>query len=326
MPGERVGDAGRLVDGRELAVALRLGHLDPALDFPHRLEIARELRAVGRGQLAVQVRDLLGDRIEQARVARDARQARLAVGAVGHPEQSLEHRARIDLHRQRHRRGAIGDRRAIGAGVADRARDATGPHGDPQLERGQLRLAPRLERHALVHGHVRDRVDQVGIGMHAREIGRPGARMVAGRIPLARIGGHVRQVAQHDEVVAMGRQAPQDHREVARQRTLLPGEPVAHGHPVGHVEPRRPAHRRRRGAAERGQGGDHRIQEREGQGGPHAPQHGPPREVRLGDEHCELSLIEDCLGLSDSPPWPPPRARRRACGSCGTAGSRRCRG
>lgn len=87
----------------------------------------------------------------------------------------------------------------------------------------------------------------------------------------------MRQIAQHEEVVAIGRQALQNHRQLAGQRTFLLRGPVAHGHPVGHVEPRRPAHRSRRGAAERGQGGDHRVQERQGQGGPHAPQHGPPR-------------------------------------------------
>ena len=36
-PAKVSGDAGRLVDRREFAIALRLGHLDPALDFPHRL-------------------------------------------------------------------------------------------------------------------------------------------------------------------------------------------------------------------------------------------------------------------------------------------------
>ena len=58
--------ADRLLDHRQLARVLLLGHLDAALDVAHRLEILVDLRLVLRPEGAAQPPDLVADEIEDA--------------------------------------------------------------------------------------------------------------------------------------------------------------------------------------------------------------------------------------------------------------------
>ena len=80
-------------------------------------------------------------------------QPRRRVGAVAVAEQPLEHRARLDLHRQRRRRRPPRERVAVGAAVAGVARAEEVVGIAAELERGQLRLAAELPGGDLVHRH-----------------------------------------------------------------------------------------------------------------------------------------------------------------------------
>src|SRR5215470_5193363 len=91
----------RLLDRRELKVALLLGACDAALDVADGVGVFIHLRAVLRAKFALQTRQLILYGIEDALVLPEPRLASLAISASAVAEQGLEHGARVPLHRQR---------------------------------------------------------------------------------------------------------------------------------------------------------------------------------------------------------------------------------
>ena len=181
--------------------------------------------------------------------------ARRAIGAAAVAEQLLEHRARVELHRQRLRLAAPRQRVRVDAAQVAGARAGVGRRIHRQLERGDLRLAGEVPREQLIHRDVGDDLDFVA----------PAARR-AGQERSGRAGVDVVPVrlepGEHEHLVAERRQRLEDRREL-EGRALGLRQPVLHRHAVGHVEGLEPVHRLRRGARE---GRRHGIQQRQRQG------------------------------------------------------------
>ena len=140
-----LGNADWRVGRQHAAAVVRLRLLDTPLDLADVVEILIEPRAIARPETRSQPRRLLRDEIEDAAIALPSRGALRR--AAGLAEQPLEHRARIDLHRQRRRRRAPRDRVGVGAAVSRRARaDVAGEVLGGELERRKRRVLPDLSR------------------------------------------------------------------------------------------------------------------------------------------------------------------------------------
>ncbi len=96
------------------------------------------------------MRHFAGDGIENAAVFLLARQALGRVAAIA--EQSLENHARIDLHGQRLRGRAPGDRIHVSAAIADVADAHQSGVLDAQFERRQRRVLADLLGRDLIDG------------------------------------------------------------------------------------------------------------------------------------------------------------------------------
>ena len=278
---ERVGDALRPVDRRELAGRLRRGLPDAPFDVAHRVEILAQLAPVARPQLAGQAVRAFGDRVEQAGVLLQPRPADRRIGAAGVAEQTLEHDTGIVLHRQR--RGLVGPRDGVRVGATEpvAARPGEVAAVDRQLQRGELRLPPQNAPGELVH---RDAGQHVGavlrLGRHAGEEARRSARVRAGT-------GDPVHSGQHLHVAAQRLQRLQDEGEL-EVRAFRRGDPVLHPHPVGHVDHPEPRDGGRRGLAKRRERRNHPVEERKRQRYAESAQHGAPRERLSGDDHGAL--------------------------------------
>src|SRR5215467_11945388 len=111
----------RLLDRRQLEPALLLGARNTPLDIPNGVREFVDLGAIPRAQLALQARELVLDRIENALVLPKPRFARLAIGAAAVAEQPFEDGARVPLHRQRLRGAAPRQRVRVDATQIARA-------------------------------------------------------------------------------------------------------------------------------------------------------------------------------------------------------------
>ena len=111
--------AGRTLEQRQLAVALRLRLLDTHLDVTDRLEILVQPGPVPGPQITTLIDHALLDRVEQTAVAPQSGRPGRRVGAVAVAEEPLEHGARIVLHRQRRSGTAPAQGVDVGATVAD---------------------------------------------------------------------------------------------------------------------------------------------------------------------------------------------------------------
>ena len=285
---ERVRDAGRLLDDRDLAVALPLGHLDAPLDVPHRVEILGQLALVAVAEAAADGVGLVGHEIEDAAVLAEPGQSRLDVRAVGGPEQALEHRARVVLHRQRRRRRAPSDGVRIGATVTLVARPEHLHRVDGELERRELRLVAEGAGGNLIHRDAGADVGALGLlDVHAGQPCRSGARVVSHALALARDGDLVGQPAQHVDPLAHRRQRLQDGgqlQRLARSRR----RPRPHFDPVRHVDGPEAPHRVGGRVAGRREGRDHAVEQRQGQRGAEAAQNRSPGEGLLRDHHLRV--------------------------------------
>ena len=112
-----------------------LDGLDTALDVAHGLEITLDLGSVGRPERAVETREILGHRIEDAAVLFRAGLALLRRATVA--EQALEDEPGIVLGRQRRCRRFPRDGIQIRAGIAVLALARQKVQIDAQLERRQ---------------------------------------------------------------------------------------------------------------------------------------------------------------------------------------------
>src|SRR3954454_24048545 len=117
--------------------ALLLGGLDAPFDVTNRVEILGELPAIGRTEAALQPGDVFHQRIENAAVFLPSDAARRRVGARRIAEQPLEDRPRLDLDRQRRRRGSPRERVAVCAAVTRVAGAEEVIRIATELERGE---------------------------------------------------------------------------------------------------------------------------------------------------------------------------------------------
>ena len=264
---EGVRDARRLLDDRNLAVALPLRRLDAPLDVPHRIEILRQLELVAVTEGASDRVGLGGHEVEDAAVLAEAGQPRLDVRAVGGPEQALEHRARVVLHRQRRGRRAPGDRVRIGAAIALIAGAQHLDRIDGQLQRRELGLVAEGPRGDLIHRDAGADVGTLGLlDVHAGQPRRRGAGVVANPFTLARNGDLVGQTAQHVDLLAHRRQRLEHRRQLQRGTGPL-GGPRTHLDAVRHVDGTEATDRVGRRVADRRERRDHAVQQRQRQRG-----------------------------------------------------------
>ena len=312
------GDAGRLLDLRQPAAALRLGDLDAPLDVADRIEVPGQLRAVAAAELPLQVGDLGVHRVEDALVPAQRPRPRGRLGAVDGAEQVLEHRARVGLHRQRRVRVAPGDGGAVGAAVAVLAL----PHQlvglQRQLQRSELRVFPQLARRELVHRHAHfqgavgpRRLHRVG----AREVGRLAPRVVAVALVEPLLGLLVGHAAQHQQLVLHRGQRRQDRGHL--EPPLGGRQPAGHAHAVRHVDGAEPPDRPRRGVPDGGERRHHAVEQRERDARSETPQHRAARQRLLRDDHRFSSCPAGPGDAAAIAARPPPRPR--APGAVGTA-------
>ncbi len=243
----------RLVHRRQIEIALLFRLLDAALDVAHRFGVLVDLRLILGPERLAQAGQLVVDRIENALVLAEPRFARGAVGAAAVAEQFLEHRARVELHRQRlrlaaPRQGVRVDAAEIagaGAGVVRRIHR--------QFERSQLGLAREMPRQQLIHRDIGDDLDLVPSA--PRRAGQKRSRCAG--VNVVPVGLEARQ---HQHLVAKWRERLEDRRHLEAGAGGF-RQPVLHRHPVGDVEGLEALHRRGRARDRR----CHRIQQRQRQ-------------------------------------------------------------
>ena len=263
------------------------------------------------GERALQVRDLLADRVEHAPLLAQPRQPRLRIRAGAVAEQALEHDARVVLRRQRRVLALPADRVRVGAGEPGVAGACRLAGLDRQLERRQLRLLARLLREDLIH---RDAGVEPGLARRRRDVGqepRAGFRVRAAR-PSGR--RNALQAAQHEHLLAKRRQRAQRRRELVG-RAFGQRQVVLHDHAVGHVHDAEPVDRSGGRLLQRRERGHHAVEQRQRQHRAHAAQDGAPRYRLLRDDHCaDLFLL---VGLPRSSRARDRHAERRALDDAG---------
>src|SRR5262249_29443795 len=142
-----------------------------------------------------------------------------------------------------------------------------------------LRLAPELLGGELVRRRAEVVVGALGVfGRNAAEERRVRRRMRAG------VGVLQLQVRQHRDVVLHRRQRAEDRRQ-GPELVLAGGSPARAVAAHGDEDEAQAAHGGGRRRRQRGQGGDHRVQQRQRQRGPDAAQKRPPRQRFLEDDH-----------------------------------------
>ena len=279
------GRAPRLAQLRQFEVVLLLRPLDAPFHVADRFGVLVQLHLVVRAQLALQIRQLAGHRVEQALVLAHPRLARRPVGAAAVAEQGLEDRARVPLHRERLGAAAPRDRvRVDAAQVAGAGPGVVRPvQGD--RERRHLGLPREVAREQLVH---RDLAEDLGlVAAAARHAGqeRPGGAGVD--VVPARP-----ESREHDRLVPERRERLEDGRQLEAGPLAL-RRPVRHRHPVGDVE-RLEARRRLRGGpprgGRRGRRG-HRVEERQRQRRADASENGPPWQRLVDQGHVRRLLM-----------------------------------
>ena len=270
------GNPDRRVDRRHLRAVVGFGPLNAPLDFADVVEILVEPRAIARAESALQGVGLVGDEIENASIAARAGDA-LGRGAR-FTEQPLEHRTRVDFHRQRRGRRAPRDRVGVGAAETGRAgADVAGEILGGQLERRKGVVLADFLGHDLVDRDPREDVFRFGpFGGRPREPSR-GADGV-----IAALRGRPGEIADHDQRIAERLERLQDRREL-EVGARLAGRPLLHDGAVGHVDGAK-SRRRRRGCGRR-EGRNHRFERRQRHDGAHPAQERPTRQRHLGNEH-----------------------------------------
>ena len=268
--GERVGHAHRAVEvGEQVVAGRRLRPLNLPLHLADAVEILLDPGPVGRPDRALEPRDVLAERVEEAGPALERGLALLGGAALA--EEPLEHDAGMGLGGQRGRRRRPRQAVLVDAGVAvvADARERVQVHR--QLERRQLRVLADLQGRELVGGGAEEVVGALGVlGVGGAE--EPGVR----RVVRARVGELQLGVRHHRELLLDGLEGAEDRRQLA-QLVAVGGRPplVVAAHRNEHVP--EPADRPGRRPGEGGRRGNHRIEQRQGQGGLHALQKRTPR-------------------------------------------------
>ena len=286
---ERDRDAGRRLQQRELAVGLRFGDLDAALDLAHCVEVVVQLALVLAVQAALQPGDLVHHRVEDAALLLRASPPHARVGAAGVAEQPLEHHPRVRLARHRRRLVVPGDVqvRATVAGVAGAdAVERVGPF-ERELQRRQPCLASQRLGRELVHRRAQVELRPLGLlGVEAGQERRGGTRVRPERLAGKREGGAVVQVREDGQMLAHRFHRPQQPRQL-ETGGLGGWRPVAflRDYAVRHVDHAEPLGRVRRGLRQGRERRHHAVQERQRQRRAHSPQHRAARDGFLRDDH-----------------------------------------
>ncbi len=160
---ERVGHANRRFGQRPLLAAgvARFDALDAALDLADVLEVVVEPRPVARSELALQLRGLARNPVEDAAVGLEVGLA--LVGGRADAEQLVEHDARVAHHRQRLLRRRPADRVGVDAGVAVGAAARLVDVLDRELHRRDRRVLAELLRVELVERGAGEDVVALGL-------------------------------------------------------------------------------------------------------------------------------------------------------------------
>ena len=205
---------------RGLVLALRVP-FDPALHGADAFEIFVELRAVAGTELLVEALRIAGDEIEHASVAGRGDVCGLASGRGLRAEQTFKGELRVDFLRERQRRLAPRDVRAVELRVADVRVHAGRGRFDAELERGQRSEVADLFCGNLIHR------DAVAIQRLAGCVCDGRAREVAARLHVMAVSGVARvvhQFAEHEDVVLHFRERRERLREleIAARRAWRP--------------------------------------------------------------------------------------------------------
>ena len=310
---EVVGNADGAGQGRQLRVgALRLRQGDAALEGADGVEVLIEPGPVALPDGALEVREVVGDRVEDAAVAPHLGDALLGRAPVA--EEPLEHHPRVVLHRQRRRRRAPRDGVQVDAAVAVLAVADEPVEVDGELERRQRRVAADVLRRELVGGDPGPHVRALGLlRVHAVQPCRARPRVLA--VPVAEgLGLAVGEAAHHRELLAVRRQRLQDGRQL-EPGAGLGRRPLLHHRPVGDVDEPEPADRPRRGPGLRGEGRHHGVEQGQGDGRAEAAQEGAAGQRQLSDHHDRVLLIWNgglltTPRMSDEKRWPSAAASR----------------
>ena len=273
---ERLRDAHRpLQHLGQGGVGLRLGPPDAPLDFAHRVQVLRHARAVGGAERPLQPRHVLAHRVQDAAVVLQPDGA-LRLGA-SLPEQPLEDDARVVLHRERRRRGAPREGVGVDAAIAVVAVADDEAVLERQLQRRQRRLPADRGGGDLVGGGARPHVGALG-PLRVDAVQPDGARPRMLAVAVApRLRLPVVEAGRDDHLVPHVRQRLEAAGE--RQRTALAGRgPLRHVRAVRDVDEAEPRRGLRGGLRQRGRGRNHRVEQRQGHGGAHPAQEGPPRQ------------------------------------------------
>ena len=235
-------------------------------------------------QRALQVRDLLADRIEHAPLLPQPRERAPSDRCwCVSPNSRSKIDARVVLRRQRRVLALPADRVRVGARESGVARAGRLAGLDRELERRPAASACRspargsdpVEMPASSHVSL----------VRRRDVGqkpRAGFRVRAARPSGSR---NALQAAQHEHVLAERRQRAQRRRELVG-RAFGQRQVVLHDHAVGHAStPNRLIGLGRR-LLQRGERGHHAVEQRQRQHRAQPAQDGAPRYRFLRDDHC----------------------------------------
>ena len=282
---ERGGNADRTIDEWQFPLHLLLGLVHAAFDVAHGVQILRQLRLVARAQRGLHLRDLGGDRVQDAAVRADLGEPHLRLGAVAGAEEALEHVAWVVLHRQRRCGRTPRDGVVVGAAVPERAGAEQVRGFDRQLQGCQLRVLLEVAGYHLVQG--RAGADVHALGPERARAGEPGGLHPGMLAAVDAVALLAVAPADHEQAIAVGLDRLQDRVDLERPTRVRLA-------PDGHVEAH--AHIHRAEAPDRGRGGEprrgerrhHRVEQRECEGGAQPTQDRAARQVRFRDHSVLL--------------------------------------
>ena len=249
-------------------VHVRLGLVDPPFHFAHRLQVLIDLPAVGSANFAFQAADFVRQRVEQTCLTTQRRPPLL--GTTPFAEHGLEDDPRVGLRRQRSRWRRPRQVVLIHAGVAVVALTNHLGQIHGQLQRRQFSLLADVLRGDLIRRDAEVVVGRFGMlrASAAQE------RRVAGRVR-SRIRLGEFQIADHVQLVAHGSKRLENIWQFAQR--FVGRRPARMIAAHWHVNVLQPFDGLGNGRLRRCRpGGQHGVEQRQGDRRARAPQHGAP--------------------------------------------------
>ena len=203
-------------------------------------------------------------------------------------EQALEDGAGVDLRRHGGCGAAPGDAVGVGAAIARIAVSDGARVLAAQFQRGEPRFGGESAGRDLIRRNAVMDVGAAGLfAVDARQEGGSGAGMVA-RAVAEFVSVVVGKPGENQHLLAVGFQRGQNAREFVVAANGL-RRPVLHNNPIWHVGEHE-ADGRLADAAHGGEGGRHRVEHRQGDGGSHAAQESAAGQAVARDKR-HLSFI-----------------------------------